>query len=74
MADTYRVRYIDPHTRREMLSPMEVGVVAAVRYARTLEEQRGFVIRAIVGPESEFDWSEAKALADAAEKLKPPVG
>jgi hypothetical protein len=61
---TYRVRYSDPHTRREMLSPPEIGFVAAVRYARTLEQQRGFVIRAIGGAEGEIGWNEAKALAE----------
>jgi hypothetical protein len=65
---TYRVRYLDPHTPREMLSPPEIGFVAAVRYARTLEQQR-----AIVGAEGEIGWNEAKALAEAAGKLKPPV-
>ncbi len=70
---TYRVRYLDPHTRRAMLSPPEIGFVAAVRYARTLEQQRGFTIRAIVGADAEFDWNEAKALAETAEKLKPPA-
>ena len=63
---------MDPHTRREVLSPPEIGFVAAVRDARTLEEQCGFVIHAIVGTEGEFDWHDAKALAGAAEKLKPP--
>jgi hypothetical protein len=42
-------------------------------YARSLEQLRGFVIRAIVGAEGEIGRNEAKALAEAAEKLKPPV-
>jgi len=47
--------------------------VAAVCYARTLEQQCAFAIRAIVCADSKFNWNEAKALAEAAEKLKPPV-
>jgi hypothetical protein len=74
MTEIYRVRYFDPHTRREMLSPPEATLGVAVSYARTLEQQRGFVIRAIVGSEGDIDWSEARVLAEAAEKLKPPVG
>ncbi len=74
MAGTYSVRYFDPHTGREMLSPPEATLGIAVSYARTLEQQRAFVIRAIVGPEGDIDWPEAKTLAEAAEKLKPPVG
>jgi hypothetical protein len=56
-----------------MLSPPEIGFVAAVRYARTLEQQRGFAIRAIVGADGEFDWNDATALAETAEKPKPPA-
>jgi hypothetical protein len=74
MTEIYRVRYFDPHTRRDMLSPPEATLGGAVRYARTLEQQRAFVIRAIVGTDGELDWDDAKRLADAAEKLKPPVG
>ena len=70
---TCRVRYLDPHTLREMLSPPEIGFVAAVRYTRTLEQQRGFAIRAIVGADGEFDWNDATALAETAEKPKPPA-
>ena len=44
-----------------MVSPPEIGLVAAVRYARTLEQRRGFVIRAIVGAEGEIGWNETKA-------------
>jgi hypothetical protein len=55
MAEIYRVRYLDAHTGREMLSPPEAALGVAVRYARTLEQQRGFVIRAIVGSEGDID-------------------
>jgi hypothetical protein len=38
---TCRVRYLDPHTRREMLSPPEIGFVAAVlnRYRATFNSK-----------------------------------
>ena len=35
------------------------------QYARTLEQQRGFVIRAIAGPEGDVGWAKAKALGEA---------
>ncbi len=57
-----------------MLSPPEATLGIAVSYAPTLEQQRAFVIRAIVGSKGDIDWPEAKALAEAAEQLKPPVG
>jgi hypothetical protein len=74
MTGPYKIRYLDAHSGREVLSPPEASLADAVSFAQKLELGLGCAIRAIVYRGGEIGWAHARELMEAAERIKPPVG